>query len=240
MDYTQLPIEPEQVRLSSLFPLTFLTFPSRFSRFFVTFLLWHQMDDFEFETYIALRAWRLQKCRSIALERNEKRYEAYKICQNRTLCELVRRRRNDAAFAKDRPKALSTGFGAEKMSDDFRTQVLSVWGIGPSKVDTYCPEMCEVLDDNAQKLQKSRDLPAALAAAAAAAAEAGDGAAAAAEQAGAAAGAEAMMSPPVEPPSVEQVASGGPDGGDEPAPKKRPLTFQDFFGGAAKKRKTAV
>lgn len=205
LDYAAMPIEPEQ------------------------------LDDFEFETYIALRAWRLQKCRSIALERNEKRYEAYKICQNRTLCELVRRRRNDTAFAKDRPKALMTGFGAEPTSAEFREQVLEIWGIGPSKVDAYCPEMCEVLDDNGGKLQHSRDLPAALAAAAAAAAAA-EGGEAAADAAAAGSYAGTMMSPPVEPPSAEP--AGGPDGGDEPAPKK-PVCCQDFFG-AAKKRKTAA
>eukprot|EP01052_Picozoa_sp_SAG31_P069910 SAG31_NODE_28746_length_405_cov_1.352941_1_plen_69_part_01 len=46
------------------------------------------LDDAEFEVYIAMRAWRLEQKRFLDIE-------AYKICQNRTLCELIRRRRND-------------------------------------------------------------------------------------------------------------------------------------------------
>jgi hypothetical protein len=59
--------------------------------------------------------------------------EAYKICQNRTICELVRRRRNDPAFGADDPA-----------SPAFSGQLLEVWGIGAAKVATYCPEMIAV------------------------------------------------------------------------------------------------
>lgn len=127
IDYTVMPVEPEH------------------------------LDDPEFEVYVALKAWRLRKCREIAVQRGEVRYEAYKICQNRTLCELVRRKRNDPQFCIDVPKPLATGFGREELSQAFKDQVLEVWGIGPSKVEAYCPEMVDVLDENRAKLQSSRD-----------------------------------------------------------------------------------
>jgi hypothetical protein len=67
--------------------------------------------------------------------------------QNRTLCEVVRRRRNDASWAT----------GAAD-SQAFREDVLAVWGIGPSKVETYCPDMVAVLARGlpAEKLASSR------------------------------------------------------------------------------------
>ena len=43
-----------------------------------------QLDDDEFQVYTSLRAWRLRR-------KNELEVEPYKICQNRTLCELIRR-----------------------------------------------------------------------------------------------------------------------------------------------------
>ena len=99
IDYEQMPVEPQH------------------------------LDDAEFEVYVALRAWRLARCRELQTE-------AYKICQNRTLCELVRRRRNNAAFGAGAPKPLATGFGLEPATDEYREEVLEVWGIGPSKVET--------------------------------------------------------------------------------------------------------
>ncbi len=51
-----------------------------------------ELDDFEFEVYAALRKWRLLKSRELQTE-------SYKICQNRTLAEMVRRRRNDSNWA---------------------------------------------------------------------------------------------------------------------------------------------
>ena len=167
IDYEQMPVEPQH------------------------------LDDAEFEVYVALRAWRLARCRELQTE-------AYKICQNRTLCELVRRRRNDAAFGAGAPKPLATGFGLEPATDEYREEVLEVWGIGPSKVETCaltkqplfvatsvkvlteaaaadCPEMLTVLDRHEKKLQASRDSAKAEAAAAEAETEPADGDAAAAE-----------------------------------------------------------
>ena len=75
------------------------------------------LDDFEFKTYAFLRAWRAKKCKELDLE-------AYKLFMNKTLCELIRRRRNDASWAKDDMNDI------EKIAKDLR----ECWGIGPSKV----------------------------------------------------------------------------------------------------------
>ena len=50
------------------------------------------LDDFEFQVYAELKQWRL-------LRKNELNIEAYKICQNRTMCEMIRRRRNNSNYA---------------------------------------------------------------------------------------------------------------------------------------------
>ena len=72
------------------------------------------LDDFEFQIYAELRKWRLKK-------KNELQIEAYKIFQNRTLCELIRRRRNDINYC------ISTD--ESKLEED----LLKCWGIGKSK-----------------------------------------------------------------------------------------------------------
>ena len=83
-----------------------------------------QLDDAEFEVYIAMRAWRLEQKRFLDIE-------AYKICQNRTLCELIRRRRNDPSFA------------ANQASRD--ADLRQVWGLGPSKIEKFGDGMLDVL-----------------------------------------------------------------------------------------------
>ena len=95
-----------------------------------------QLDDEEFQVYVALRAWRLRR-------KNELEIEPYKICQNRTLCELIRKRRQDANFAKQQGNNSSQD-EIEKVKQD----LLSVWGLGPTKVSNggYAWEMLEVLD----------------------------------------------------------------------------------------------
>ena len=50
------------------------------------------LDDFEFQVYAELKKWRL-------IRKNELEIEAYKICQNRTMCEMIRRRRNNSNYA---------------------------------------------------------------------------------------------------------------------------------------------
>jgi len=107
------------------------------------------LDDHEFQVYAALRAWRLRR-------KNELEVEPYKICQNRTLCELIRRRRNDGAFAS-RPRRGGEG-DAELATVE--QDLLSVWGIGPSKAAQggFGWEMLEVLDsdENSMLLELSR------------------------------------------------------------------------------------
>jgi hypothetical protein len=51
-----------------------------------------QLDDFEFEIYVKLRRWRLLLARELDVE-------TYKIFQNRTLCEAIRRRKEDPFWA---------------------------------------------------------------------------------------------------------------------------------------------
>ena len=104
-----------------------------------------ELDDYEFQVYAALRSWRL-------LRKNELEVEPYKICQNRTLCELIRRRRNDIGFA---PRQ-----GSEENARTVEQDLLSVWGIGPSKATQggFGWEMLEVLDsdENSRLLELSR------------------------------------------------------------------------------------
>ena len=106
-----------------------------------------QLDDHEFQVYAALRAWRLRR-------KNELEVEPYKIFQNRTLCELIRRRRNDGAFASRRGGEGDAELGTVEQD------LLSVWGIGPSKAAQggFGWEMLDVLDsdENSTLLELSR------------------------------------------------------------------------------------
>jgi len=102
-----------------------------------------QLDDHEFQVYASLRAWRLRR-------KNELEIEPYKICQNRTLCEMIRKKRNDSTFLTDQGDQNNT----------VEDQLLSVWGIGPSKAAEggFGWEMLEVMnaEDNAELLELSR------------------------------------------------------------------------------------
>lgn len=101
------------------------------------------LDDSEFQVYVTLRAWRLRR-------KNELEVEPYKICQNRTFCELIRKRRNENGFAARN----------NKNEEEVEKDLLSVWGIGPSKAAAggFGWEMLEVLDtdENAKLLDLSR------------------------------------------------------------------------------------
>jgi hypothetical protein len=98
-----------------------------------------QLDDSEFQTYINLRNWRLKRCRELQTE-------AYKIFQTRTLCEAIRRRRNDASF----------GAGDIVVWTE-------IWGIGSGKIRTepergWAWELRDELDkaENVELLAKSK------------------------------------------------------------------------------------
>jgi hypothetical protein len=71
-----------------------------------------EVDDFEFQVFLIVRRWRHATCNALGIE-------PYKIFQNRTVLEVVRRRRNDASFATQLdPVGLSK-------------QLLEVWGRQP-------------------------------------------------------------------------------------------------------------
>ncbi len=91
-----------------------------------------------------LRKWRLHRKRQLDIE-------PFKIFQNRTLCDVIRRRRNDPQWATSTDRAES--------SKDF----LMCWGIGPSKVngcsssdEGFAHELRKVLD-NAEILKKLKE-----------------------------------------------------------------------------------
>eukprot|EP01039_Chlorochromonas_danica_P007621 gene7622-8423_t len=74
-----------------------------------------ELDDDEFQVFVELKAWRLNKSRELDIE-------PYKICQNRTLAELVRRLRNNDHWAV-----------LTKEDREVEKDLLECWGIGPSK-----------------------------------------------------------------------------------------------------------
>lgn len=81
-----------------------------------------ELDDGEREVFKILRAWRLELSRELGIE-------TYKICQNRTLCELIRLRPTN-------PRELR-----------------AVWGIGPSKVEKFGEAMLKMLEEHGSKLR---------------------------------------------------------------------------------------
>jgi len=74
-----------------------------------------ELDDFEFQIYTELRRWR--KSCYLQLE-----IEPYKIFQNRTLLEFIRRKRDK-------------NWAVPMFSSDVTKDLLECWGIGPSKVE---------------------------------------------------------------------------------------------------------
>ena len=95
------------------------------------------LDDYEFEVFVAAKAWRLAKCRALDTE-------PYKIFNNRAMCDVIRRRRND-----------------EKWALYDRNDLLQAWGTAEKKLSTGVPiELIEVLEEkeNARKLEASRKL----------------------------------------------------------------------------------
>lgn len=116
-----------------------------------------QLDDDEFQVYTSLRAWRLRR-------KNELEVEPYKICQNRTLCELIRRVRNDPCWGALQVETTSKDGGkattSTRSEEDVAADLIECWGLGPSKVaaDGFGPEMMVVIaeESNAKLLEASR------------------------------------------------------------------------------------
>ncbi len=103
------------------------------------------LDDHEFEVFVELKAWRLLKSRALELE-------PYKIAQNRTIAELIRRKRNNPLW------------GSNQLSDDvISTDLVECWGIGPAKakIGGFGWELNCFLNDSEKLLShltRSRDL----------------------------------------------------------------------------------
>ena len=119
-----------------------------------------ELDDDEFQVYTSLRAWRLRR-------KNELEVEPYKICQNRTLCELIRRVRNDPSWGALVVAAEGEGEGGlpsekkrRRSEEDVAADLIECWGLGPSKVagDGFGPEMMAVIaeEKNCKLLKASR------------------------------------------------------------------------------------
>lgn len=95
-----------------------------------------ELDSKEFLIYVKLRAWRLMK-------KNELECEPYKICQNRTLCEMIRRRRNDQNWAQiDSPS--------------LETELVECWGVGPAKAADTPKGFGRML---LQVMEEDKDIP---------------------------------------------------------------------------------
>lgn len=94
------------------------------------------LDDYEFQLFVVLRSWRLRRCRELDIE-------PYKIFQNRTMAEIIRRRRNDGSWANCKENAQS-------MAKD----LLQCWGIGPAKAasGSFGWEVMNVIDNDSELL----------------------------------------------------------------------------------------
>jgi hypothetical protein len=96
------------------------------------------LDDCEFEAYMELRKWRLKRCLELDLE-------LFKIFHNRTMFEMIRRRRNNPTWGK---------------GEDFSKELVECWGIGPSKArpEGFGAEALVILDTDevVTKLEASR------------------------------------------------------------------------------------
>eukprot|EP00035_Acanthoeca_spectabilis_P037245 m.44272 g.44272 ORF g.44272 m.44272 type:complete len:220 (+) comp8513_c0_seq1:650-1309(+) len=100
-----------------------------------------ELDPHEFQVFVILRRWRLRR-------KNELQIEPYKVAQTRSLCEVIRRRRNNPKWATVDPSS----------------ELLQVWGLGPAKVKLMPPgfghEMLAVVSspECTTLLEKSRKL----------------------------------------------------------------------------------
>ena len=107
----------------------------------------YQLDEHEKQVHASFKLWRFQRKNELEAESHNRRL----ACQDRSICELIRRRRNNVQFAS----YSHVGHKAAMM------QLLSVWGIGPAKTAAGGVgwEMLDVLDseNNVRLLQLSRD-----------------------------------------------------------------------------------
>mmetsp|Transcript_27479 Transcript_27479/g.26288 ORF Transcript_27479/g.26288 Transcript_27479/m.26288 type:complete len:370 (+) Transcript_27479:66-1175(+) len=87
------------------------------------------LDDFEFAIYALLRKWRHKRCAELDLE-------PYKIFQNKTICIIIRMRRNNDSWARKQFKVDQSNPLELSQADikDIATDLLECWGIGPIKI----------------------------------------------------------------------------------------------------------
>ena len=119
------------------------------------------LDDHEYKAYKIIQRWRLNLARELGIE-------SYKVFQNKTLAIVIRKRRNDILFGKNKENNNSND--VEALPDI--AEMLSVWGIGPAKVavannasghDGFALQLIHFMDksDYARKieelLEKSRN-----------------------------------------------------------------------------------
>jgi hypothetical protein len=88
------------------------------------------LDDFEFAIYALLRKWRHRRCAELDLE-------PYKIFQNKTLCIIIRMRRNNDSWGRKESSIDQDGQDLELSQADvahIAGDLRECWGVGPVKV----------------------------------------------------------------------------------------------------------
>ena len=125
-----------------------------------------ELDDYEFEVFAALREWRLHLSRKMGIE-------SYKICQNRTIVELIRRRRDDPEWAMGSSpqqlikaeivvkKKIFDDNDDENVEDTVATEasiendLLECWGIGPAKASAggFGYQMIQLINNDEQRCE---------------------------------------------------------------------------------------
>lgn len=128
------------------------------------------LDDFEFEIYVSLKAWRLTQSRELGLE-------AYKVFHNEALCDMTRRKRNNnnwGCIYTTVPGISDIDTDVDKETDNLITrdqtevsnELQECRGVGPSK-SRFVPEkgfavkiVRDVLENrkNQELFEKSRKL----------------------------------------------------------------------------------
>jgi hypothetical protein len=97
------------------------------------------LDDFEFQVYVKARRWRQNISKELVVE-------CHKIFLNKTLADVIRRKRNDECWA---------------MEPHTEEHLLQCWGMGPSKakIGGFGSQLLAVIsDENCREfLQQSRD-----------------------------------------------------------------------------------
>lgn len=95
------------------------------------------LDDFEFANYALLRKWRHKRC-------SELDTEPYKIFQNKTLCIIIRKRRNNNSWGRKKQTGDANNSDLEVSQEDIAditTDLLECWGVGPIKVTEFYLDM---------------------------------------------------------------------------------------------------